>query len=37
MIAEENTTFFGDGGGGGGSGTFLQFQFDVEDINGTEH
>ena len=33
MIAEENTTFFGDGGGGGGSGTFLQFQFDVTDIN----
>ena len=33
MIAEENTTYFGDGGGGGGSGTFLQFQFDVTDIN----
>ena len=33
MVAVENTTFFGDGGGGGGSGSYLQFQFDVTDIN----
>ena len=33
MVAEENTTFFGDGGGGGGSGSYLTFQFDVTDIN----
>ena len=33
MVAVENTTFFGDGGGGGGSGSYIQFQFDVTDIN----